>query len=233
MSNEKIIWIKNLKNIDFHPTLYLANEFFDALPIKQFFKKKEQWFERFVELSNLTNAKFKEERINIKKIEKLLKFEISKNQNIIEYSPETFKYLNIILEKIRKDNGGLLIIDYGHSSSKMYETLQAVKNHKYSNVLKNIGDTDITYNINFRLLREFVNQFEDLSSIITNQKKFLISMGILQRAEIVSKNIPFSKKTDLYYRIRRLIDKKQMGELFKVMLIKNKKNKFNIGFEID
>ena len=58
-------------------------------------------------------------------------------------------------------------------------------------------------------------------------------MGILQRAEIVSKNLSFSKKTDLFYRIRRLIDKKQMGELFKVMLIKNKKNKFNTGFQND
>ena len=58
-------------------------------------------------------------------------------------------------------------------------------------------------------------------------------MGILQRAEIISKNIPFSKKTDLFYRVRRLIDKKQMGELFKVMLIKNKKNRFKTGFEID
>jgi cyclopropane-fatty-acyl-phospholipid synthase len=55
-------------------------------------------------------------------------------------------------------------------------------------------------------------------------------MGILQRAEIISKNIPFSKKADLFYRIKRLIDEKQMGELFKVMLIKKKKNKFNIGF---
>ena len=55
-------------------------------------------------------------------------------------------------------------------------------------------------------------------------------MGILQRAEMVSENIPFSKKTDLFYRIRRLIDEKQMGELFKVMLIKKTKNKFNTGF---
>ena len=45
-------------------------------------------------------------------------------------------------------------------------------------------------------------------------------MGLLQRAEIVSENIPFSKKSDLFYRIRRLIDEKQMGELFKVMLDK-------------
>ena len=56
-------------------------------------------------------------------------------------------------------------------------------------------------------------------------------MGILQRAEIISKNIAFSKKTDLFYRVRRLIDENQMGELFKVMLIKNKKNNFRTGFQ--
>jgi len=56
-------------------------------------------------------------------------------------------------------------------------------------------------------------------------------MGILQRAEIISKNIAFSKKIDLFYRVRRLIDEKQMGELFKVMLIKNKKNNFRTGFQ--
>ena len=55
-------------------------------------------------------------------------------------------------------------------------------------------------------------------------------MGILQRAEIISKTIPFSKKADLFYRVKRLIDAKQMGELFKVMLIKKKKNKFQTGF---
>ena len=55
-------------------------------------------------------------------------------------------------------------------------------------------------------------------------------MGILQRAEIISQNITFSKKADLFYRIRRLIDEKQMGELFKVMLIKKSKNKFKTGF---
>ena len=56
-------------------------------------------------------------------------------------------------------------------------------------------------------------------------------MGILQRAEIVSKNIEFSKKADLFYRVRRLIDEKQMGELFKVMLVKKKKNNFKTGFQ--
>ena len=43
----------------------------------------------------------------------------------------------------------------------MHETLQAINNHKYSNVLENIGDSDITYNINFNLFKKFINQFDD------------------------------------------------------------------------
>ena len=233
LNSEKISWIKDLKKINTYPTLYIANEFFDAIPIKQFFKKKKDWVERFVELKNMKKAQFKEQKINIRILEQKLKFEISKNQNIIEYSPKTFEYLKTIFDIIQKNDGGILIIDYGYLNSKMYETLQAVNNHKYSNVLENIGDSDITYNINFNLFQKFIDQFHNLNSIITSQKKFLTSMGILQRAEIISKNIPFSKKTDLFYRIRRLIDEKQMGELFKVMLIKNIKNKFKTGFQID
>ena len=233
LNSEKISWIKDLKKINSYPTLFLANEFFDALPIKQFFKNKESWVERFVDLKNSKKVEFKEKKINITKLEQNINFEISKNQNIIEYSPVTFKYLKIICGIIQKNNGGILIIDYGYLNSKMYETLQAVNNHKYSNVLENIGNSDITYNISFNLFQKFTNQFYNLKSIVTNQKKFLTSMGILQRAEIISKNISFSKKTDLFYRIRRLIDKNKMGELFKVMLIKNKKNKFKTGFQID
>ena len=184
-------------------------------------------------LKEIKKAEFKEHITDIKKIEKNLKFKISKNQDIIEYSPLSFKYLKDIFSIIKKNDGGILIIDYGYLNSKMHETLQAVNNHKYSNVLEDIGDSDITYNINFNLFKKFVAQFNDLDSIFSDQKKFLTSMGIVQRAEIISENIPFSKKSDLFYRIRRLIDEKKMGELFKVMLVKKKKNKFETGFKID
>ena len=227
---KNVLWIKNIKKINSYPTLYLANEFFDAIPIKQFFKRNGGWVERFVELKNSKKAIFKEQKANIKKLEQNLNFEISKNQNIIEYSPKAFEYLKIICDKIQREDGGILIIDYGYLNSKMHDTLQAINNHKYSNVLENIGNSDITYNISFNLFQKLIKKFHNLNSVVTNQKKFLTSMGILQRAEIVSKNIPFSKKTDLFYRIRRLIDEKQMGELFKVMLIKNINNQFKTGF---
>ena len=230
LDSKKFSWLVNLEKIGTKPTIFLANEFFDAIPVKQFFKKKDGWIERFVDLNEPKKAKFKEKKIDIKKIEKILNFEISKNQNLIEYSPDTFKYLKIICNLIQKNDGGMLIIDYGYADSKMHETLQAINNHKYSNILENIGDSDITYNINFHSFEKFINQFKEVNSIFTNQRKFLTSMGIIQRAEIISKNIAFSKKSDLFYRVKRLIDKKQMGELFKVMLIKKKKNNFATGF---
>ncbi len=230
---EKSSWVNNLNKINSSPVIFLANEFFDAIPVKQFFKRQESWFERFVDIKDPKKAKFNEQKTDIKKIEKELNFKISKNQNIIEYSPDTFKYLGTICNLIKRNKGGILIIDYGYLDPIMRETLQAINNHKYSNLLENIGNSDITYNINFNLFEKFINQFNELSTISTNQKKFLTSMGILQRAEIISRNIPFSEKSDLFYRIRRLIDEKQMGELFKVMLIKNKNNKHKTGFEID
>ena len=231
LNSKNFLWLKNIEKLNTNPTILLANEFFDAIPIKQFFKKKDGWFERFVNFNDKKKAQFKEEKIDIEKIEKDLNFKISKNQSVIEYSPDTFKYLRIICDLIQKNDGGILIIDYGYADSKMYETLQAINNHKYSNILENIGDSDITHNINFHSFEKFINQFEEVNSIFTNQKTFLTSMGILQRAEIISKNIEFSKKADLFYRIRRLIDEKQMGELFKVMLIKKKKNNFKTGFQ--
>ena len=233
LKSEKITWIEDIKKNNSHPTIFLANEFFDALPVKQYFKKEDGWIERFVNFKNKTKAEFKEHPTDIRKIEQNLNFNISNEQEIIEYSPGSFKYLEDICSLLKKNDGGILIIDYGYLDLKMHETLQAIKDHKYSNILENIGDSDITYNINFTIFKKFVAQFDQLNSLISNQKKFLTSMGIVQRAEIISENIPFSEKSDLFYRIRRLIDEKQMGELFKVMLIKKKRNKFKTGFEID
>ena len=151
LKSEKMTWIDNIKINNLFPTIYLANEFFDALPIKQFFKRKEGWVERFVSFKDEKNAEFKEQLIDIKNIEQNLKFEISKDQEIVEYSPSSFEYLKDISNLIKNNDGGLLIIDYGYLNLKMKETLLAIKNHKHSNILEDIGDSDITYNINFNL----------------------------------------------------------------------------------
>ena len=131
---------------------------------------------------------------------------------------------------IKKNTGGLLLIDYGYTDKKMRNTLQAIRNHKFANILNNIGNIDITHKINFSLFNKFAKQTRGLKNILTTQRDFLLKIGIKERAEIISKNKNFLKKADMYYRLNRLIDEKQMGNLFKVMLIKNKENKFKLGF---
>ena len=230
LSKFKIIWISKINKLKKNPSIFVANEFFDAMPIKQFQKYKNIWYEKFVKFENFTKASFVEKKTDIKKIEKKLNFKISQNQDFIEYSESGLDYLKNISNFIKKNTGGLLLIDYGDLDKKMKNTLQAVSNHKFANILDNIGEVDITHNINFELFKKFTHEQGGLDNYLDTQKNFLIKMGIKQRAELISKDKNFSKKADIFYRLNRLIDEKQMGTLFKVMFVKNKKNKFNLGF---
>ena len=227
---KNIKWVSSLKQINNLPNIFLANEFFDALPIKQFLKNKNIWFEKFVHVSTDKKLSFINKKIDIKAVEKKIDFKISKKQNFVEYSPLALEYLRDIFKLIKKNKGGLLIIDYGYFAEKMKNTLQAIHKQKYSEVLENIGKTDITYNINFHFIKKIIKNFKDLNVNFTSQRKFLTNLGIHQRAEIISKNKTFTEKADIFYRLKRLINEKDMGDLFKVMLIKNSSNNSQTGF---
>jgi len=230
LQKNKIVWAKKITRLKNIPSIFVANEFFDALAIKQFMKKNNLWFEKFVRLKDNRDAQFNEKKINIKDYEKKIDLKLSQNQDFIEYSELGAKYLKDVGKIIKKNSGGFLIIDYGYNENKMKNTIQGVIKHKYTNILKNIGKSDITHNINFKLFQKIIDNLGDLKHNLTTQKNFLTRMGINERAEIISKNYNFKKKADMYYRLKRLIHQEQMGNLFKVMLIKNKKNRFNLGF---
>ena len=230
IKNRKIKWLNNLNELNNFPCIFIANEFFDALPIKQFLKKEKKWYERYVNFSNDKKLEYLDIPFDMQKFEKEIKFKISYKQMFIEYSPQATKYLKTIIDKIKLNNGGILIIDYAYLDKKMKNTLQAVSKHKYCDVLKGFRSSDITYNLSFNLINKIIKKLGPCSSLSTTQAKFLTKLGILNRAEILSKNLPFSKKADIYFRIKRLIDENQMGHLFKVMFITNHKNKFKLGF---
>ena len=230
IKNKNIKWLKNLNKLNNLPSIFIANEFFDALPIKQFIKKKNKWYERHVKFNKIKKLEYLDIPFDMQKFEKKIKLKISYKQSFIEYSPLTMDFLKNITNKIKLNNGGILIIDYGYISKEIKNTLQAVYKHKFMNVLAGFGNSDITYNLSFDLIDKMIKKFGTFCSLITTQKKFLTKLGILQRAEILSKNMPFSKKADIYFRVKRLIDKNQMGVLFKAMFITNKKNKFKLGF---
>ena len=230
IKDAKIKWLDNLNELNNFPCIFIANEFFDALPIKQFLKKEKKWYERHVKFTNNKKLEYLDVPFDMEKFEKEIKFKISYNQKFIEYSPLATKYLKTIIKKIKLNNGGILIIDYAYLEKEMKNTLQAVSKHKYCDVLNGFRNSDITYNLSFNLINMMIKKLGSFSSISTTQQEFLTKLGILNRAERLSKNMPFSKKADIYFRVKRLIDESQMGNLFKVMLISNFKNKFKLGF---
>ncbi len=225
----EVEWIRNFQKIKNGPVIFFGNEFFDAIPIKQFKKKNNLYLEKYYAIKDKKiKVLFKSA---LKDDIKLIKsFNCLKKLKFIEFPKLGLKELHKIIKRILKLNGCILLIDYGFLKSNNLDTLQSVKNHRKNSILKNLGKADITSKVNFDLLKEyFLKNNLKVKSAIT-QKKFLENLGIIERSEIVAKKMSFREKTNLYLRLKRLLSPKLMGELFKAILAYKFKNDNYFGF---
>ena len=230
-NNSKIKWIKNFTSIKKGPVIFFGNEFFDSIPVKQFSRKKKLLFEKFYSLNK--NKKIDEiyKKASNKNISQIKTFKTLKNLKFIEFPKLGLDELKKIIKKISKLNGGLLLIDYGYLEPKNKSTLQSLIKHKRNNLFNNLGEADITSLVNFKLLNEYFIKNNLKVKKIVSQKFFLEKMGIIDRANNLSKKMSFKEQSNLYLRLKRLLDLKLMGSLFKVIFTyKFKKDNF-IGFE--
>ena len=230
--DEKVIWIDNYNSIKKGPVIFFGNEFFDALPIKQFKRKRNSLLEKNYTLDY--NLKVKEIfRTATKNDIKILRsYKSLKKSNFIELPKFGFQELRKMIKKISKLKGCILMIDYGYLKSNNQNTLQSVMRHKKNSLLDNLGKADITAHVNFDLLSEFFQKNNLKVNKVTTQKEFLENMGIIERAKIVANKMKFSEQADLYLRIKRLLSPKSMGELFKVILAYKFNKKINFsGFK--
>jgi len=210
-----ISWHKNFsdfKNSAKNQEIYFfSNELFDCFPIHQFIKSSAGWHERLVDAIN-NELVFILENFNPiknKMIESLIPQGLAiKNGDVFEHSFAAINFMNELSATLKTQGGIGLIIDYGYSELQFKDSLQAVKNHDYSDVLKNVGSSDITALVNFFALENCAKNLALNSSLVT-QRDFLISLGIEERRKILKDNSA----------IERLINKDQMGELFKCLII--------------
>ena len=231
INNKKVKWIKKINNIDYGPIIFLGNEFFDALPIKQVHKNKKLFFEKYVSLSNDNKKiKFLHKKANNSLIKSIKSLNLISVGNTIEYPKEAIRFLEAISKKINKFDGGLLTFDYGYKIKKNQDTLQSVSKHRYLDLFSKPGHSDITSHINFKLFHKVLKKNNLNVKKITNQNEFLKKMGILERANILSKKMTFKEKANLFYRLKRLLDPKDMGDLFKVIFAQKKNKNFSLGF---
>ena len=231
INNRKVKWIKKIKEINCGPIIFLGNEFFDSLPIKQIYKKKKLFFEKYVALSNNNKKiRFLNKKANNSLIRRIQKLNLISMGNTIEYPLEAIKFLDAIAKKINKFDGGLLTFDYGYTTKKNQNTLQSVKKHKCTNIFSMPHHSDITSHLNFKLFHEILKKNNLNVEKITTQNEFLKKIGILERANILSKKMTFKEKANMFYRLKRLMGYREMGSLFKVLFAQKKGRKFSLGF---
>ena len=151
-----------------------------------------------LKIINQKNQKFLDIPYDMIDLEKKIKFKISSKQKFIEYSPLSSKYLKDITDKIKLNDGGVLIIDYGYIEKEMKDTLHAISKHKYINVLKNFGNSDITYNLSFHLINKIIKKLGSFYFAITTQKEFLTKLGILKNNWTIKKYAIKSKRRYLF-----------------------------------
>ncbi len=230
IKDPKVNWINDFKKIKKGPIIFFGNEFFDAIPIKHFLRKNKLYFEKHYSFNKRKEIYEVYKKASDKDIRLLKKFKTLKKLNFIEFPKSGLRELNKIITKISKLSGGILLIDYGYLNPQNVSTLQSVMKHKKNNLLDNLGQADVTSLVNFKLLKEYFSKKNLKLKKIIPQKIFLQKMGIIDRANILSKKMNFKEKSDLYFRLKRLLDIKQMGNLFKVIFAyKSKKDNF-LGF---
>ena len=228
--NKKVKWIKNFDSVTRGPVIFLGNEFFDAIPIKQYKKIKNSFLEKNYIIDKNNNIKEVFQKTSDDNSKLIRSFSSLKKLKFIEFPKLGFKELKKIINKIIYLKGCILLIDYGYLKSHNKNTLQSVMKHKKNNILDNLGKADVTSHVNFELLKEFFSNNNLKVKNVISQKKFLENLGIVQRAEMLAKKMKFREQSNLYLRLRRLLNPRMMGDLFKVICAHNLKKSNFIGF---
>ena len=229
--NKDFKWIKNLNEIKKGPVVFFGNEFFDAIPIKQFKKIKNNIFEKYFKLEKNKNIKEIFTIASTQSVKIIKSYKSLKNLKFIEFPQLGLQELKKINKKISKLGGCILLIDYGYLKPNDQNTLQSVMKHKKNRLLDNLGKADITSHVNFALLSEFFKKDGLKVKKVISQKQFLERMGILERAQIMSNKMKFREQSDVYLRLKRLLGSNYMGDLFKVIMAYKFKNNNFAGFK--
>ena len=214
--------ILDINRIEKIPTFVLANEFFDAIPINQYIKIGQLWYERRIRLDERNRFSFIVSKSSVKK--KIPFPAKAKEGFIFEYSIYSNLLLTQIFDRISKNGGAFLIIDYANNKEYGKSTLSFINKHTHVEPFYCPGNTDISSKPNFNLIKSLALKTNCKVLGPFTQKFFLTKLGIDLRFKALIKANPNLSSTLLASK-KRLIDKEYMGEIFKVLIIINKNNK--------
>ena len=215
LKNKNIKWISDIKGLSFEPQIIIANEFFDALPLNQYVRNNEGWYEKKITTKNGKLCFTLGNKIWVPSNSIFSNFKIG---DTLEHSEQTISIFSNICNHLIQYDGVLLVVDYGNISG-IGDTLQAVSDHKFSSILEKPGQSDLTSHVNFKLLKEIASKKNLYVSPVKEQQNFLLELGIKERLKSLTKNVSSTIAERVETEVKRLIDPDKMGSLFKVIAI--------------
>ncbi|CAN5310638.1 SAM-dependent methyltransferase [soil metagenome] len=203
-------WHDDLGTVPPGPSIIIANEFFDALPIRQYECRSRRWMECVVGLKG-------EEKLIIGLVASDLVQGPAPEGTIIELAPMLDLLARAMGERLAGEPGAALIIDYGHVRSAPGDTLQAVRHHRYQGILEYPGEADLTSHVDFEALASSLSAGGAGVSGPMTQGDFLRAMGLEVRAAALGTRTGAAEREIFAAAVERLAHADQMGNLFKVL----------------
>jgi NADH dehydrogenase [ubiquinone] 1 alpha subcomplex assembly factor 7 len=200
-------WHDDLSTIPGAPMLLVANEFLDALPVRQFLNGVER--KVMIAAGGLT---------------------FDRDGEIVEDSPSRDEAVAVIAQQLSANGGVALIIDYGHSKSAPGDTLQGVQGHTFAPVLDKPGEQDLTAHVDFGAVADVARAEGTAVTALATQGEWLERLGIEARAEALAK-AHSERAAEIEVARRRLCDADEMGDLFKVLALHSPDWPAPAGFE--
>ena len=197
------------------PILLVANEFLDALPVRQLVKTVQGWREIMVavdDAGNFVETPGRQEMVSAVP-------EARRDDplgTVIETSPACATILYEVAGRLADQGGAALFIDYGYVDGRSGSTLQAVKEHRKIGIFDAPGDSDLTAHVDFAQMEQIARARSARVLGTVTQGEFLTRLGIRDRAEALADFAPQHREALMRAR-DRLIAPDQMGDLFKVM----------------
>ncbi len=218
-------WLTSLSDLADGPIILIANEFFDALPLRQFTYRSGAWHENLVTLgADDRSFRLAVDRSPARHTPLLDRLYPGADEgDVAELPGMALSLISEIAQRLSQpasedgtpSGGAALILDYGYHPSRPQATLQALKGHARHDPFIAPGEADLTVHVNFAALLRAAAEAGAETWGPVGQGAFLEALGLEARAAALSTKASSAQRRDIEAAKHRLTDPDQMGVLFK------------------
>jgi NADH dehydrogenase [ubiquinone] 1 alpha subcomplex assembly factor 7 len=231
-SGADVSWHETVETLPQGPLIVLANEFIDALPIRQLIWRQGQWRERCVQIAANGGFEFCDgQALVVESLQRNAELRQLPEGSILEIRPAANAVIAAIADRGKDSPVTALIIDYGHEATECGDTLQAVSRHKFANPLQMPGNVDLTAHVDFGALKDAARGHGLTAYGPKSQRELLSGLGLQMRLEKLCKDASPEQREALVASADRLVDPAAMGVLFKALAITSNELPPPPGFE--